>query len=445
MPIKTRTISSAPVLPETPGPGRSLLVRLSENRALSRFLKIFAGASIFVNSFGPNRSRPKIDLPLPKPTTKEGRSAAEARLLALNNPTNVVYPGSLLGVGPAKNPAIRAAKERLQARAGDGISAEDLALVGRALEAEFGPEKAGFGLRRAVAERTGQLDEGAITWLQNSHASMGRQVAILEHVLTSHLAKARLIDVNFDGQLNGGDVAWNKGADGRVNVQQISQAMADRVRVGAAVVSACLEMHQAQHEFAIAPRQKFSSEFWRRDGQLSRYATFHLKPGAKASSAMNDVFVNPDAYRFECATALVLVYYRAIQKLIGDSDFDRLMGDLKIGPWEYEADLQRFLMASGRGDQPATEARAQELKFGEYTYTKNWAVSWWGWAKGCQGQNQIRLDEDLYYAHSYALVGQGDIVARENGARVLGAKTSASMTDRQQRLNPQLLAEDQER
>lgn len=443
--MKTGAASPRPLLPEVPSERRSLVQRLSENRALGRFLKIFAGASIFVNSFGPNRSRPKIDLPQPKPTTSEGRSAAEAQLLLLNQPKTVAYPGTLLGVGAPHGGASTAAKAKLALRAEDGISAEDLALVERALRAEFGPERASYGLRRAVCERLGQLDEAAITWLQNSHASMGGQVAILEHVLTSHLSKARLIDANFDGQLNGGDVAWTKGADGRVNVQQISQAMADRVRVGAAVVSACLEMHQAHHEFAIAPRQKFSSEFWRRDGQLSHFATFHLKPGAKASAAMNDVFLHPDAYRFECATALVLVYYRAIQKLIGDADFDRIMGDLKIGPWEFEADLERFLLRSGRGDQPATEARAEALKFGEYTYTKNWAVSWWGWAKGCQGQNQIRLDQDLYYAHSYELVGQGDIVARENGARVFGAQTSASMTDRQERLDPKLLAERQKR
>lgn len=443
--MKTGAVSPRSVLPDASAEPRSLMQRLSEHRALGGFLKIFAGASIFVNSFGPSRSRPKVDLPLPKPTTQEGRSAAEARLLLLHKPKTVTYPGTLLGVGAPPSAASTAAKAKLEVRANDGISAEDLALVERALLAEFGPEPASYGLRRAVSERLGQLDEGAITWLQDSHASMGGQVAILEHVLTSHLAKARLIDANFDGQLTGGDVAWTKGADGRVKVQQISQAMADRVRVGAAVVSACLEMHQAHHEFAIAPRQKFSSEFWRRDGQLSHFATFHLKPGAKASAAMNDVFLHPDGYRFECATALVLVYYRAIQKLIGDSDFDRIMGDLKIGPWEFEADLERFLVRSGRGDQPATEARSRELTFGEYTYTKNWAVSWWGWAKGCQGQNQIRLDEDLYYAHSYELVGQGDIVARENGARVWGAKTSASMTDRQERLDPKLLAEDQER
>lgn len=443
--MKPGSVVRTTPLPKVEGEARpSMIQRLSESRAMRRFLKVFAGASIFAHSFGPNRSRPTILLPTPKPTTEATRNAAEARLLALAQPKMVTFPGTLSGFGTNRPAVTTRAAQLLSQEADDGISAQDLAVVERALAAEHGAEASAFGLRRAVAERLGQLDEGAIAWLQDHHAPMGGQVALLQHVLTSHLGRVRLLDANYDGRLDEGDLAWAKGADGRVNVTRISQTLADRVRVGAAVVSACLEMHQAHHEFAIAPLQRFSGAYWRRDGRLQHHATFHLRPGVKASAALNDVFRNPDGYRFECATALVLVYYRAIQKLIGERDFDRIMGDLKVGPWEYEPDLARFLLSSGKGDRPATPERARQLKYGEYTYTKNWAVSWWGWAKGCQGQNQIRLDDDLYYAHSYALVGQGDIVARENGARVIGAKTSASMTDAQTRLDPKLLSKDRE-
>src|SRR6185295_7506546 len=98
---------------------------------------------------------------------------------------------------------------------------------------EHTPGQAATALELALKARFQKLDESGVDQLQKTHGALAGHVALFEHVLRSHLVNARLIDANFNGDLDGGDIAWVKNAAGRIEVTAISQALADRVKVGA--------------------------------------------------------------------------------------------------------------------------------------------------------------------------------------------------------------------
>ena len=59
----------------------------------------------------------------------------------------------------------------------------------------------------------------------------------------------------------------------------------------------------------------------------------------KPSEALRDIFSNGKAYSFECATAMMVIYHKAILDHIGDEAFDRLFSEprnLKFFRWQVE-------------------------------------------------------------------------------------------------------------
>lgn len=264
-------------------------------------------------------------------------------------------------------------------------------------------------------------------------------IDLYQRVLRTHLAGAHLIDANDNGELDASDVVWTRDAAGQVNVRQLGQALCERVRIGAAMTSACEDMGRARHAFALLDDQSFSRTHWQQEGG----GTFHVRDGVRPSQALRDVFAHPDAYRFECATALVLVHYKAMLELVGDDDFDRMCPRLRVGPWETDEAFVRHTRSEGDSAVEASEERRRHFRAGDYGYIKNWDVSEKGARAGWQGENVIALGDGRFYGHPFGVTTEDSIVQHLNTHRVEGAARPAGLLDLRMELGSSILDEDQ--
>ena len=122
----------------------------------------------------------------------------------------------------------------------------------------------------------------------------------------------------------------------------------------------------------------------------------------KPSVALNDIFENGDAYGFECATAMMVIYHKAILDHVGAEKFDALFSDPKMLAffrWDIEdADYTKVKKLS---EDPALAK--QPAVPGSHYYFFNPDASAENSAFG--GENVIYLGGGEYYAHG--IVGSG--------------------------------------
>ncbi|MFH1809672.1 MAG: hypothetical protein ABIJ09_13075 [Pseudomonadota bacterium] len=112
----------------------------------------------------------------------------------------------------------------------------------------------------------------------------------------------------------------------------------------------------------------------------------------KPSAALRDIFENGQQYGFECATAMMVIYHKAILDHIGDAAFDKLFSEprmLAFFRWDIEdsdfKDVKRLTM------------KPMPLVPGSHYYYKNPDASDANSAFG--GENVIYLGDGKYYAH----------------------------------------------
>jgi protein-glutamine gamma-glutamyltransferase len=173
-------------------------------------------------------------------------------------------------------------------------------------------------------------------------------------------------------------------------------------------------MGRAGHDFALIKDHRANPAFF----AVGDGGVFTLKQGVEPADAVRDIFASPGKYGFECATAMVIVYYKAMLDLLGDEDFNRICGDLRIGPWAQEGDLASVKRSGGSGTEPASAASIAALKPGEYRYIRNWDVSAKGKAAGWQGENVIYLGQGKYYGHPFGVASAETIISHLNTHRV---------------------------
>jgi len=385
-----------------------------------------------------------IDLALNDDSSPEAISALRRELSARSEsfdddakPLLQRFLTSSTAYAPTAEQASEAARIIDLAREG-GIDSGEIDEAEEAIAAKFGSRVAREAIIGALGQRTGDLTIDAVSWLQGEHGAMNGHIDRYQSVLSEHLAGAQLLDANFNGKLDAGDKIFSEGADGEIDVRRVGQALCDRLLISGAICDAAQDMNDASHSFETIANHKMSSRFWDPEGRGS----FSLRSDTSASEAMQDMFANPDEYGFECATAMVITYYKAMLDLVGPRDFDRVMnGQLRIGPWDMESTLRGALQASGSSSSPASEERQASLRPGDYTYFKNWDVSEKGRSEGWQGENVIYLGDGKYYGHPFGVTTADRMVTALNSSRNEGSTQSASMLDLQEQLSSRILGE----
>jgi protein-glutamine gamma-glutamyltransferase len=178
------------------------------------------------------------------------------------------------------------------------------------------------------------------------------------------------------------------------------------------IVEAARGLNQSGVGFATFKTSRCNELLW----TLTPDGGFRLKPNVPSSEAVRDIYSNGRMYAFECATAIVIVFYKAVLESIGEPAFNYWFSNLYIRDWQYDSDLRLIV-----------DKNARESFLGDVLYFKNPEFNpdtpqW-------QGENVVKLSDDMYYGHGIGIGSASMIIASLNENRRRGAVQSAYLMD----------------
>lgn len=206
--------------------------------------------------------------------------------------------------------------------------------------------------------------------------------------------------------------AMSEGA-GRYNYDSLNQLKFELL-LRKEIVNAAIALYKSRLSFAVFHKSKANPEYWDR----TENGGFRLKQGAEPAAAIEDIFKNSSAYATECATAMVIVYYRALLNVFGKERFNELFPEIYLMNWHIEEPLLREI---------GTPKPAADILLGDRGYFSNPDVNpetpqW-------VGENVIVLPDSLYYGHGIGITTADRIIASLNDNRRTDATQSATFLD----------------
>ncbi|MGM7684877.1 protein-glutamine gamma-glutamyltransferase [Cytobacillus sp. Hm23] len=187
-------------------------------------------------------------------------------------------------------------------------------------------------------------------------------------------------------------------------------------------VEAAKDLLYSGAKFATFANSKCNEEYW----HLTDMGAFDLKEGIKSSTGIRDIFINGKKYAFECATAMVIIFYKALLESIEENDFNRLFANLTLYDWHYDKDLG-LITKAGNDFLPG-----DCIYFNNPDY--NPATPEW------QGENAIVLEDDLYFGHGIGIKTAEEMIEALNKRRRIGSLESAYLLSQTSRPNYKALS-----
>jgi protein-glutamine gamma-glutamyltransferase len=180
----------------------------------------------------------------------------------------------------------------------------------------------------------------------------------------------------------------------------------------AKIVQAARSLLASKAVFASFKKSRCNWKYWIRTEQ----GGFQMRPNAVPSAAIRDIYVSGGLYAFECATAMLIVLYKAMLDTIGEARFNPLFDNLLLWDWNFDSDLHLI-----------TIDKVDESFSGDILYFKNPDVSMdtpeW------QGENVVKLANNLYYGHGIGNKNEQQMIADLNRHRKNNSKISAYLTN----------------
>ncbi len=180
------------------------------------------------------------------------------------------------------------------------------------------------------------------------------------------------------------------------------------------IVNAAEELYRSHLKFRTFYNSIRNEDYWIRkpDGG------FALRPDVKPSDAIRDIYSNSHKYGTECATAMLMVYYKALLEVFPEEAFNKIFRDIYLMNWHrIEPELREVsLMQSTYDHLP-----------GDRRYFRNPDVNpetpeW-------QGENVIDLGGGFYYGHGIGRYMAPMFIDSLNQNRIAYADESAYLLD----------------
>lgn len=180
------------------------------------------------------------------------------------------------------------------------------------------------------------------------------------------------------------------------------------------IIAASRALDRSGMDFEVFRETKCNPEFWDRTEE----GGFRLKSGAVPSSAISDIFQNGRLYGTECATAMMIVYYKALLSLYGESLFNRTFPKIELMDWHH---IDRLLREAGY------VSKRPDYFPGDRRYFANPDVD--PLTPQWQGENVIDLGGGLYYGHGIGIRNADSIIRALNRNRSSDADEEARLLD----------------
>ncbi|TLS38180.1 protein-glutamine gamma-glutamyltransferase [Pseudalkalibacillus caeni] len=157
------------------------------------------------------------------------------------------------------------------------------------------------------------------------------------------------------------------------------------VRMRLAIIDSAKALFQSRAQFADFYTSRCNPAYW----DLTENGGFRLKPGVPASVAINDIFVNGEMYAFECATAMIMILYRATLQVLPEQNFNRLFANMFLWGWKYDKDLA------------IVHRIPEDYLPGDIRYFKNPDVN--PMTPQWQGENGVDMGDGTYFGHGIGI------------------------------------------
>ncbi|RUT45181.1 protein-glutamine gamma-glutamyltransferase [Paenibacillus anaericanus] len=190
------------------------------------------------------------------------------------------------------------------------------------------------------------------------------------------------------------------------------EALKFELKMRTRIVEAAKALNSGGAQFARFKDSRCNERYWSRTDE----GGFQLRPGVLPSDGINDIFANGSLYAFECATAIVIILYKAVLDMVGPTVFNQYFRDLLLWDWNYDKDLRLI-----------STNNANEAYTGDVLYFQNpdhdpRTPEW-------QGENVVKLADDLYFGHGIGITTSEQILSALNSRRRPGSTTPAFLTD----------------
>ncbi|ANS73313.1 hypothetical protein AWM70_00870 [Paenibacillus yonginensis] len=186
-----------------------------------------------------------------------------------------------------------------------------------------------------------------------------------------------------------------------------AEALVFELKMRKSIVDAATDLYRSGASFADFNRSRCNPRYWTR----TRLGGFQLRNDVLPSDGINDIFQNGRMYGFECATAIVLVMYKAILDTVGPTAFNTYFPNLLLFTWYYDNDLQ------------FNRVQLPDVYPGDALYFNNpdFNPARPGW----RGENVIMLERNLYFGHGPGILPAEAMLAILNANRIPGSMTPA--------------------
>jgi protein-glutamine gamma-glutamyltransferase len=175
------------------------------------------------------------------------------------------------------------------------------------------------------------------------------------------------------------------------------------------IISSAKLMSQGEARFETFAGSRGNSEYW----GMSSKGGFQLREDVEPAAAIQDVFENSSLYAFECATAMIIIYYHAVLKTIGRKLFNQLFQNLYLYSWHTDSDLA------------VQSVLTKHLVPGDVAYFNNPdyhpETPWW------RGENAIVMGDGMYFGHGIGIKTAQEITDFLNSVRQPDSTTPAAL------------------
>jgi len=195
--------------------------------------------------------------------------------------------------------------------------------------------------------------------------------------------------------------------------------LAFEIQLRRKIIDASVALYRNRLAFRIFQEAKCNEDYW----DLRPDGGFVLKGGVLPSDAIKDIFINTRKYGTECATAIVIIYYKAVMDVYGDNLFNSSFPGIILMNWMEVDNLLGVATYRGPLDYLPGDCR----------YFRNPDVN--PLTPEWQGENVIDLGNGLYYGHGIGITTADRIIAALNANRVEGSETSAYLMETATRPN----------
>lgn len=186
------------------------------------------------------------------------------------------------------------------------------------------------------------------------------------------------------------------------------------------IIEAALMLKNASVAFTSFKYSRFNPRYWTKGPR-----GYWLNPNVLPSEAIRDIYENGQEYAFECSTAMVVIFYKAVLDSIRVADFNNLFRGLLVWNWNHDPDLSIITL------------EGSEFIPGDVVYFMNPDFDKPIW----RGENAVVLGNGLYYGHGIGIGTAEEMINALNTLRKQGSTTSAFMLQQHSRLNFKYLAQ----